>query len=72
MNKSELVQIVSSRAGINPAQAEKAVSVVIEQLHSHLPAPIASQIDNFLGEPSAAGATGGGIADKIGGMFGKK
>ncbi len=73
MKKSELVQVVVERAGISEDQAEKAVNVVLEQLKTRLPAPVAGQIDSFLeGDGGKAGGTDvGDIAKRAGGLFGK-
>lgn len=70
MNKSELVQIVVSRAGISSAQAEKAVDVVVDQLQAHLPGPVADQVKNLLGG-GAQTVDAGSIAKGLGGMFKK-
>lgn len=71
MKKNELVQLVVERAGISEAQAEKAVNVVLEQLKTRLPAPVASQIDGFLegGEGKAGGSDMGDMAKRAGGLF---
>lgn len=73
MKKSDLVQLVVERAGISPAQAEKAVDVVLQQLRTRLPSPVATQLDSFLegGEGKAGGADVGDLAKRAGGLFGQ-
>jgi len=51
----ELVDLVVKKTGVSEAIAEKAIEVVIGYLKKKLPAPIAGQIDAFLG--------GEGLAD---------
>lgn len=77
----ELIAQVSQRTGLPPDQARAAVEVVISHLKSHLPAPIASHLDAFVGggagtnagaaQPSTGGGLGG-VAGELGGLFGKK
>ena len=73
MQKSDLVQLVAERAGISKGQAETAVDVVLRQLKTRLPAPVATQLDQFL-EGDGDGSDGpdlGDIARGAGGLFGK-
>ncbi len=72
----ELIRQVTERTGISESQARTAVETVIGFLKTRLPAPIAGQLDSFVG--GSAGAAGG-LADKagdvlggLGGMFGGK
>lgn len=66
----ELVQKVVDRAGISPEQAEQAISVVMEQLQSRLPEPIAGQLSGLLGGAGGAGAAGGvDPGDLLKGLF---
>jgi hypothetical protein len=73
----ELIKQVAEKTGISEDQARTAVSTVINFLKDRLPAPIAGQLDNFIGgSATAAGAatdgatdTIGDIAGKLGGMF---
>ena len=44
----ELISLVSKKAGISEAQAEKAVETVLGVLRKNLPAPIAAQIEKAL------------------------
>lgn len=73
MKRSELVQLVVDRAGISEPQAEKAVNVVLQQLKSRLPAPLAAQMDAFLGDgESQTGGSGlGDMAKRAGGLLGQ-
>jgi uncharacterized protein (DUF2267 family) len=65
----ELVKLVSSKVGINEAQARQAVQVVLGYLKEKLPAPIAGQIDAALkGDVSGLEDIAGGL----GGLLGKK
>ena len=64
---NELIEQLKSRVGLDDDKARFAAQTVIDFLKQHLPAPVASQLDNAL---SGQGAEG--IAGKIGGMFGKK
>jgi uncharacterized protein (DUF2267 family) len=64
----ELIKMVSSKVGISEAQAKEAVEIVIGFLKDKLPSPVAGQIDAVLeGDMDV-----GGVAGKLGGMFGKK
>ena len=75
MQRKELAQMVAQRVGISESQAEQAVDVILSQLKSRLPAPISSQLDNFLGgEAGGAGGAGGAMGDiakGLGGMMGR-
>ena len=65
----ELVKLVSSKVGINEAQANQAVQVVLGYLKEKLPAPIAGQVDAALkGDMSGLEDVAGGL----GGLLGKK
>ena len=73
----ELIKQVSQKTGISEDQARTAVSTVINFLKDKLPAPIAGQLDNFIGgSASAAGAAADGatgtvndIAGQLGDLF---
>lgn len=73
MKKIDLVQLVVERAGISEGQAEKAVNVVLQQLKTRLPAPVASQIVSFIegGEGQAGGSDVGDMAKRAKGLFGQ-
>jgi hypothetical protein len=57
----ELINLVAQKTGIPKEQAKVAVETVLGFLKQRLPAPIASQIDGFLG----------GNASQIGDIAGK-
>ena len=61
----ELINMVSSKAGISADQARQAVNVVLGFLKDRLPAPIASQVDGVL-----SGQGAGGIADQAASALG--
>ena len=63
----ELVKMVSKKTGLSPEISKTVVTIVLDYVKKQLPAPIAGQIDAVLGGGSAAG-----IADALGGLFGKK
>jgi hypothetical protein len=68
----ELINQVAQRTGLSHDNAKAAVDTVVGFIKQRLPAPVASQIDGFLG--GTTGTTGaGGIDDLtkgLGGMFG--
>ena len=47
---NELVKKVTDRVGLSDDQAQKAIEVVGSFLKERLPAPIAGQLDNVLGQ----------------------
>jgi uncharacterized protein (DUF2267 family) len=67
----ELIQQVTSKVGIDQAQARGAVETVVAFLKERLPAPVAAQLDGILTgglgglEQQAQGALGG-----LGGILG--
>ena len=66
----ELVQEIVERTGIPQAQAEQAVTIVVNFLKKKLPDPIAAQVDNVL-----AGIDGDQVDDLLkglGGLLGRK
>ncbi|MGH9932992.1 MAG: hypothetical protein ACREA9_27720 [Pyrinomonadaceae bacterium] len=67
----DLIKQVTEKAGISEDQAKSAVSTVLDFLKTKLPAPIAGQIDNLMSGGSSAAGGIGGLASKVGGMFGK-
>lgn len=68
----KLINLVSQKAGITTSQAETAVNTVLSFLKDRMPPAMASQVDNYLkGSGDASGGIGG-MADKLGGMFGGK
>ena len=67
----ELIKLVCKKTGLPEEQAKQAVTVVIGYLKSHLPAPVASQIDGLL----SAGGAAKGIGDAakgVGGLLRRK
>jgi len=72
----ELINLVVQKTGISQDDARKAVEVIVSELKSRLPAPIASHVDAFI----AGGASGGMntlaseagemLKGKLGGLFG--
>ena len=71
----ELIKLVSSKAGIQEAQAKTAVETVMNFLKDKLPAPIAGQLDAALSNEAMMGQASQlldkGI-DSLGGLLGKK
>jgi|WetSurMetagenome_2_1015567.scaffolds.fasta_scaffold1056451_1 hypothetical protein len=62
---NELIKQISQRTGISEDQAKQAVTMVVDFLKQHLPAPVAQQLDAVLS---------GGMPDLskgIGGLFGR-
>lgn len=63
----ELVKMVAQKVGIPEDKARSAVDIVINQLKTKLPDPLAGQIDNAL---SGSGRSGGaGLGGGLGGML---
>ncbi len=63
---NELVKTVADRIGVSEDKANTAVETVIGYVKDKLPQPIASQVEKVVG----GGSSGGGLADKVGGVFG--
>ena len=63
----ELVKLVAEKTGIPEDKARVAVRTVVGYMKEHLPAPIASQIDNVLENPDAASS----LTKGLGGILGK-
>jgi hypothetical protein len=60
----ELTNLVAQKTGISQEQARTAVETVLTHLKSHLPEPLANQLDSVV--------SGGGLgeaAKKLGGLF---
>jgi hypothetical protein len=72
----ELVNLVTQKAGISQDQAQKAVTTVVGFLKQKLPAPLAGELDKFMGGGAASGSAGmGGMAkeaENILGQFAKR
>lgn len=67
----EVVKIVAEKAGITHAQAAIAVKTVAGILKDRMPESLAGQVDKYL-QGTGGSQDIGGMAGKIGGMFGKK
>ena len=71
----ELINRVAEKTGLAPEQARSAAEAVIGFLKEKLPAPIAGQLDGYIG---GSGGEGGGdltgqagdLVSNLGGMFG--
>jgi hypothetical protein len=58
----ELIRTVAERAGIDDAQAARAVETVLDLVRSRLPGPIADQLESLIGG-GGDGDGGGGLGD---------
>jgi hypothetical protein len=67
----ELIQQIVERTGISEETATKAVDTVVDYIKAHAPAPIASQVENYLSDEGATSAAGAATG-ALGGMFGKR
>jgi len=63
----ELVKMISKKTGLTEEMSKTVVTMILDFVKQKLPAPLAGQIDTVLG-----GSATGGVADAIGGLFGKK
>ncbi len=76
----ELVKQITERTGISAAQAQTAVDTVLGFLKTRLPAPLAGQLDSFIGGGAnvagdlagTAGDVAGNVLGGLGGMLGGK
>jgi hypothetical protein len=74
----ELINLVVQKTGMSQDNARKAVEVVINELKSRLPGPIASHLDSFLsggmsgGVSTLADEAGEMLKGKLGNLFGGK
>jgi hypothetical protein len=72
----EIINVVVQKTGISQEDAQKAVEVIINELKSRLPGPIASHLDSFIaggmsgGMSTLAGEAGDVLKSKLGGLFG--
>jgi uncharacterized protein (DUF2267 family) len=72
----ELVNLVVQKTGISQDDARKAVEVIVSELKSRLPAPIAGHVDAFLasgmsgGMNTLASEAGEMLKGKLSGLFG--
>lgn len=75
----KIVNLVAQKANISDEQARTAVDTVASFLKDKLPPGVAGQVDKYLNDDEGTAGAGdntsggvGGMADKVGGMFGKK
>jgi hypothetical protein len=68
MYKDELVQLVSSKTGLNQEMATLAVDTVIGFIKQKLPPELSGQFESLL---SGQGSSSG-VMDTLKGIFGKK
>lgn len=71
----ELVRQITERTGISAPQARQAIEMVVDFAKQRLPAPVAGQLDSFLGNDSAVANASDAVQEhlgKLGGMFGNK
>lgn len=68
----KIVNMVAQKAGISEEQAKTAVDTVASFLKDKMPAGLASQVDNYLQGDGDSSGDIGGMAGKVGGMFGNK
>lgn len=72
----ELINLVVQKTGISQDDARKAVEVIVNELKSRLPAPLASHLDSFIsggvsgGVSTLEGEAGEMLKGKLGGLFG--
>lgn len=59
----ELLKTVQEKTGLDLDQAQGAIEAVLDFIKDKLPAPIASQIEGFIG---GDGGGAGGLMDKLG------
>jgi hypothetical protein len=71
MDKSEIVQLVSSKTGLDEQTATTAVDTVLNWVKQKLPPQFAGELDVLLSGGQTTG-TGGGILGAVQGLFGKK
>ncbi len=72
----ELINLVVQKTGISQDDARKAVEVIVNELKSRLPGPVASHLDSFIGGGLSGGMStleseaGEMLKGKLGGLFG--
>lgn len=74
----ELVKRISEKTGLSEEQSRSAAETAVGFIKEKLPAPIAGQVDSYLGGSGEDGKEGGGdlmgqaqnALGNIGGMFG--
>jgi hypothetical protein len=71
----ELIDLVVQKTGISQDDARKAVEVIVNELKSRLPGPVASHLDSFIGGGVSGGMSaleseaGEMLKGKLGGLF---
>ncbi len=71
----ELINLVVKKTGISQEDARKAVEVIVTELKTKLPGPIASHLDSFIsggasaGLNTLAGEAGEMLKGKLGALF---
>jgi hypothetical protein len=71
----ELIDLVVQKTGISQDDARKAVEVIVNELKSRLPGPVASHLDSFIGGGLSGGMNtleseaGEIFKGKLGGLF---
>jgi hypothetical protein len=68
----ELINLVVQKTGISQDDARKAVEVIVNELKSRLPGPVASHLDSLIGGGVSALESEAGemFKSKLGGFFG--
>jgi len=72
----ELINLVVQKTGISQDDARKAVEVLMNELKSRLPGPVASHLDSFISGGLSSGAStleseaGEMFKANLGGLFG--
>ena len=68
----EIIKAVMQQTGLSNEIAKQAVAVVLSQLKTQLPKPIADQLDALLGGTGTGGSADvmGTVMKGLGGMFG--
>jgi hypothetical protein len=69
---NEIIQRLIDKTGLPEDKAASAVETVVGFLKEKLPAPMASQVDNLMGQGGDATDQSGGIGGRLGSMFGGK
>jgi hypothetical protein len=69
----ELITQVASKTGMSADKVRPVVDAVLAFLKNKLPASLSGQLDNVVNQPGDGSGGGlGGLAGKVGDMFGKK
>jgi len=73
----EISDLLQTKVGLSPEQAQQVEQVVVEYIKSKVPSEFQGVLGSFLGEGAAAGqsSSGGGLEGLLGaasGLFGNK